>query len=499
MDAFLQFFFEAAGGLSSQGLGTLIGAGGLATAYYFLRTKKAPRKSMESADATVADPMTGKGPKPSALSHSDDLASQEQNVQQGELHKAQTENQGANPKTSTARSGTSEASRPGGTTSANRSSSPKVTTTDTSLKTTSASSPASDLKNAETQQPEEVTTTKPLTAVGADSAPTLASQSHKPSSAPTEDGLEKADRSQYKTLHEALSKTREGFWGRMKSRFSGGSVISPSEIEDLEEILYTSDMGPRAVDQLVTALGRKLKESPGSNLDFLQNSLKSELEDIFQPFEGDSKALQFQPNNEPTVWMVVGVNGAGKTTTIGKLASQQVALGKRVLIAAGDTFRAAADAQLKVWAHRAEVEIFSPDNVKDPSAVAFDALKKGQSKNFDIVIIDTAGRLHTQKNLMEELKKMKRVMGKALPGSPHEVLLVLDANSGQNALMQTEQFHKALGLTGVILTKMDGSAKGGVAVGIAFEHQLPIKMIGVGEKIEDLRPFNPKDFVSAIF
>ena len=305
----------------------------------------------------------------------------------------------------------------------------------------------------------------------------------------------KPDRGEYKSLEDALSKTRAGFWGKVKTAFSGKQSIGKAEIEDLEEALYTSDLGPKTVDHLITKVSGGMGEKD-YNIESLHNSLKSELNSIFLDING--KELSVKEDTKPTVWMVVGVNGAGKTTSIGKLASQQVALGKKVLIAAGDTFRAAADEQLKVWATRAEVEIFSPEGIKDPSAVAFDAVQKGASKDFDLIIIDTAGRLHTQKNLMEELKKMKRVMNKALPGSPHETLLVLDANSGQNALMQTEQFHGALEVSGVILTKMDGSAKGGVAVGIACEHKLPIKMIGVGEKIEDLRPFDSTAFVDSI-
>ena len=303
------------------------------------------------------------------------------------------------------------------------------------------------------------------------------------------------DRGEYKTLEDALSKTRAGFWGKVKGVFSGKQSISSDEIDDLEEALYTSDLGPKTVDHLISKVSTDMG-TPGFNIEMLHSSLKTELNSIFDETKGSQ--LEIDSSKTPTVWMVVGVNGAGKTTSIGKLASQQVAKGKRVLIAAGDTFRAAADEQLRVWATRAEVEIFSPDGVKDPSAVAFDAVQKGVAQNFDLIIIDTAGRLHTQKNLMEELKKMKRVIGKALPDAPHETLLVLDANSGQNALMQTEQFHGALEVTGVILTKMDGSAKGGVAVGIACEHKLPIKMIGVGEKIEDLRPFNFNEFVNSI-
>lgn len=303
----------------------------------------------------------------------------------------------------------------------------------------------------------------------------------------------------YKTLEEALSQTRQSFWGRMAGSFSGDKVDS-SKLEEIEEVLYTSDLGPKTVARLFATLESKVKQA--SDSDFLRQALREEMISIFQ----DSKKSgdQTTPDhflikeNELTVWMVVGVNGAGKTTTIGKLASQLNAQGKKVMIAAGDTFRAAADAQLKVWSERAQVEIFSPENVKDPSAVAFDAVNKAKAKGFDVVIIDTAGRLHTQKNLMEELKKIKRVMEKVVPTAPHEIILVLDANSGQNALVQAEQFHQALGVTGVILTKMDGSAKGGVAVGIACDVGLPVKMIGVGEAVEDLRPFSPKDFVESI-
>ena len=205
-----------------------------------------------------------------------------------------------------------------------------------------------------------------------------------------------------------------------------------------------------------------------------------------------------QLSAKPAVWMVVGVNGAGKTTSIGKLAAHLARSGKKVLVAAGDTFRAAAGNQLKVWTERAQVEIFSPDGVKDPSAVAYDAIAKAKAQGYDVVIIDTAGRLHTQANLMEELKKMKRVMGKVIAEAPHETLIVLDANSGQNALLQAKEFHQALILSGVILTKMDGTAKGGVAVGIANELKIPIRLIGVGEKIGDLRPFSSKDFADSI-
>lgn len=231
-------------------------------------------------------------------------------------------------------------------------------------------------------------------------------------------------------------------------------------------------------------------------------ALKEEMLKMFQSLSSDSQQKESElfdiGSSRPQIWMVVGVNGVGKTTTIGKLANKVAQQGLKVMVVAGDTFRAAADAQLKVWGERAQVEIFSPENVKDPSAVAFDACTSAKSKNMDVVIVDTAGRLHTQENLMEELKKMKRVMQKVIPEAPHETLIVLDANSGQNALIQTEKFHQALGLTGAVLTKLDGSAKGGVALGLAYEYRVPVKVIGVGETVEDLRSFHAKEFVDSI-
>jgi fused signal recognition particle receptor len=298
----------------------------------------------------------------------------------------------------------------------------------------------------------------------------------------------------FKSLEEALSQTKKSFWGRISGSLTGDS-LDKGNLEDIEEILYTSDLGPKTVQRLFSSMESKIK--PGMTGEELRQVLRSEMIHIFAETKQESDSFLIKPD-ELTVWMVVGVNGAGKTTTIGKLASQLQHQGKKVLIAAGDTFRAAADEQLKVWSERANVEIFSPDNVKDPSAVAFDAVNKAKAKGFDVVIIDTAGRLHTQKNLMEELKKVKRVMEKVVPTAPHEVILVLDANSGQNALVQAEQFHQALGVTGVILTKMDGSAKGGVAVGIACDVGLPVRMIGVGESVEDLRVFSPQSFVDSI-
>jgi fused signal recognition particle receptor len=289
-------------------------------------------------------------------------------------------------------------------------------------------------------------------------------------------------------------------------------------MEDLEEILYTSDLGPQTVQRLLQAVETRLKVNGGSGLEAVRLALKDEMLDIFDA-NGPSappvmSSVSTVPNGydhgeqslhtlsiwgrKPSVLMVVGVNGAGKTTTIGKLASRLAQEGQKVLVAAGDTFRAAAGGQLKIWTERAQVEIFNPENVTDPSAVAFMATERAKAEAFDVVIIDTAGRLHTQKNLMEELKKMKRVIAKVIPDAPHEVLLVLDSNSGQNALIQAREFHQALNVTGVVLTKLDGTAKGGVAVGLACELQLPIRLIGVGEGINDLRSFSSREFVDSI-
>lgn len=350
-------------------------------------------------------------------------------------------------------------------------------------------------------------------------------------------------KSEPKPLFSALSNTRSSFFGRLKNIFGGATVLGPGELEELEEILYTSDLGPRTVQRLMDAIQSKVKSNGASGFETVRLVLKDEMLEIFDdvalsaPEAGaqeravlhsdshaDSHADSVRKNEDetithvhhgseayieglerldiwrhkPAVVMVVGVNGAGKTTTIGKLAGRIAKSGRRVLVAAGDTFRAAAGHQLRVWTERAQVEIFDPTTVSDPSAIAFMACQKAQSEGFDLVLVDTAGRLHTQKNLMEELKKMRRVITKQISSAPHEVLLILDANSGQNALIQAREFHQALDVTGVVLTKLDGTAKGGVAVGLAGELRLPIKLIGVGEGIDDLRRFSPREFVDSI-
>jgi fused signal recognition particle receptor len=311
---------------------------------------------------------------------------------------------------------------------------------------------------------------------------------------PIEYGLTKSD-SAPRSLNESLSASRQTIWGRLSQVLKGsmGGVVR----DQVEEILYTSDLGPQTAEILLAKVSEKLSSKELNDLEPLHAALRSEMLSMLSsvvPFD-----LNFSKSpNGPVIWMVVGVNGAGKTTTIGKLASLATQQGLKTMIVAGDTFRAAADSQLKAWAERAHCEIYSPENVKDPSAVAYAAIEKAKAQGFDLVIVDTAGRLHTQEHLMEELKKVKRVMAKLDTAAPQATVLVIDANAGQNALEQARQFHAAIGLSAVIVTKLDGSSKAGVVIGVAHELRLPVTHIGVGEGIQDLRPFDPKSFVQAI-
>ncbi len=313
------------------------------------------------------------------------------------------------------------------------------------------------------------------------------------------------------TVSEALQKTEENFFGRIKKAFSLNSSEKKKVLDEIEEVLYTSDLGPKTVVRLMDKVTDDLSKSEMMDLNKIKNALESEMNLILTPVHESQKNsktvmdLISKSVSGPTVLMVVGVNGAGKTTSIGKITAQLASLNQKVLVAAGDTFRAAAGGQLKVWTDRANeksseslVEIFWPENTTDPAAVAFDAVSKAKAKNFDYVILDTAGRLHTQSNLMDELKKVKRVMTKVIPEAPHETWIVLDANSGQNALNQAVEFNKALEISGVVLTKMDGTAKGGVALGVVDQLQKPIKLIGIGEKIGDLRIFNQTEYVQSV-
>ena len=298
------------------------------------------------------------------------------------------------------------------------------------------------------------------------------------------------------TLAQGLDKTRKhGFVARLSSLFGQPKVVDESVLAELEEVLFTADIGVKTASSLVEMAREKVKRNELSSPERLKAAIREQVERIVALPEPSS----LEGGGPPHVVMVVGVNGAGKTTTIGKLAAQQTQKGKKVLLAAGDTFRAAATEQLDVWAERAQAELVKGPEGGDPGAVVFDALKRAQESGVDVVIADTAGRLHTKAPLMEELKKVKRVMGKALPGAPHEVLLVLDATNGQNAIQQAKQFHEAVGVTGIALTKLDGTAKGGVIIGICDELKLPVVWVGVGEKVPDLRRFAPREFVTALF
>ncbi|NBX00108.1 MAG: signal recognition particle-docking protein FtsY [Methylophilaceae bacterium] len=294
-------------------------------------------------------------------------------------------------------------------------------------------------------------------------------------------------------LKQGLSRTRSQLGNQLASLFGGGK-IDADVYEELETILLTSDVGISATQALLDDIKQRVARQALSDTTQLKAALKDSLMALLAPLE---KPL-ITSEHQPFVIMLTGVNGAGKTTTIGKLTHLFQAKGKSVLIAAGDTFRAAAREQLQAWGERNDVHVVSSEG-GDAAAVIFDAINSAKAKNIDIVLADTAGRLPTQLNLMEEISKVKRVINKALPGAPHEVLLVLDANTGQNALMQVKAFDDALGVTGLVLSKLDGTAKGGVIAAIAKTRPIPIRFIGVGESIEDLRPFKASEFVEALF
>ena len=307
---------------------------------------------------------------------------------------------------------------------------------------------------------------------------------------------QESDGSLFQRLRQGLSKTRSGLTGRLDRLVLGKKEINDDLLEELEEILYTSDLGVVTTQELIhlvqDGVARKELDSP--------EKLKIALKEHIRSFLDVPEVERNNPlPGEPLIIMVIGVNGVGKTTTIGKVAHGFKEEGKEVMLAAADTFRAAAIEQLAIWGDRVGAEVIKQKNGADPSAVSFDAISSAQSKGTDVVLIDTAGRLHTKVNLMDELKKIQRVVGRKLPGAPHEVWLVLDATTGQNAISQAEMFHEAVGVTGIILTKLDGTAKGGIVVGISHQLGLPIRFIGIGEKIDDLRPFKAKEFVEALF
>jgi fused signal recognition particle receptor len=291
-----------------------------------------------------------------------------------------------------------------------------------------------------------------------------------------------------------LAKTRGGFVAKLGKLF-GKKKIDAATLDELEEVLFTADIGPRAADRIFQSV------KTGLSKDELESSAKiwSKIRETSKHILAVDAPVMDLSTHKPFVLIVLGVNGVGKTTTIGKLASKWKADGKKVLLAAGDTFRAAATEQLEEWAKRAGVEIVKGKPQGDPSSVIFDAVKKGVEDKFDIVICDTAGRLHSNAGLMDELKKVRRVCDKAMPGSPHETWMVLDATTGQNAISQAKTFKADMEITGIVLTKLDGSSKGGVVLGICDELKVPVRFVGLGEKIGDLRPFDPSEFVEQLY
>ena len=319
------------------------------------------------------------------------------------------------------------------------------------------------------------------------------------------EGLDEQRHSSEKTgfftrLKQGLSKTRQSFSENMALLVLGRKEIDEALFEELEMLLLSADVGVEATDRIIRTLtaqvSRKELKDPEALLNSLKDQLQTIIEPISQPLDIDT---HLQNNTGPFVILMVGINGVGKTTTIGKLANKLQSEGKSVMLAAGDTFRAAAVEQLQTWGARNNVPVVAQKTGADSAAVIFDAIQSAKAKKIDVLIADTAGRLHTQSNLMEELKKVKRVMTKVDETAPHEVMLVIDAGTGQNALNQADQFQKAVGVSGITLTKLDGTAKGGIVFALAEQLAIPVRYIGVGESIEDLRPFQAKEFSEALF
>jgi fused signal recognition particle receptor len=300
-------------------------------------------------------------------------------------------------------------------------------------------------------------------------------------------------------LKEGLSKTREKLVTRITETFSGKAVIDDNTLNELEEILISSDLSSELAEKIINNLRINLKDEKDRTLSNIIGLLKNELLKILNTEQTNVSSNGFKDKAKPYVILIVGVNGVGKTTTIGKLASNYKMAGNKVIVGAADTFRAAANEQLEIWAQRAGVGIIQQHKGADPSSVAFESVKKGIDEEYDIVLIDTAGRLHSKVNLMNELNKINKAISKILPDAPHDTYLVLDATLGQNAIVQAEEFSKVTKLTGLIITKLDGTAKGGTIFQICATKRIPVKYIGVGEKLDDLQTFNPQLFVDALF
>ncbi len=302
------------------------------------------------------------------------------------------------------------------------------------------------------------------------------------------------------SLDKGLEKTRENIFTRISKSIIGKSTIDDDVLDTVEEVLVTSDVGVSTTLKIVDRIQKRVARDKYINSSELNKLLKDEVVTLMQEnYKPGEEEDYFNPKNKPYVIMVVGVNGVGKTTTIGKLANQFKLSGKKVLLGAADTFRAAAVDQLTIWSKRVDVDLISQGMGADPASVAYDTVQSAVSKGYDVVIIDTAGRLHNKVGLMNELTKIKRVMQKVVPEAPHEILLVLDASTGQNAIEQAKQFTAATEVNALALTKLDGTAKGGVVIGISDEFKIPVKYIGVGEKMEDLQVFDREEFVDSLF
>jgi len=301
----------------------------------------------------------------------------------------------------------------------------------------------------------------------------------------------------FERLKERLGKTRQTFVRQVDELFLGKRVIDEELLDDLEEILIMADLGVGTTQDILEKARLQIKRKELNDPQALRKVIKEIMLDYLQG--SDKPGDLVMPESGPFVIMVLGVNGVGKTTTIGKMAYKFKQANQNVLLVAADTFRAAASEQLQIWGERIGVEVISQQQGADPSSVVYDALEYAGPRNFDVIIVDTAGRLHTKVNLMEELKKIKRVMDKKLTGAPHEIMLVLDATTGQNAVSQAKLFHEAVGITGLTLTKLDGTAKGGIVINICHDFSIPIRFIGIGEQMEDLRDFDASEFVEALF
>lgn len=307
--------------------------------------------------------------------------------------------------------------------------------------------------------------------------------------------MEKSGGGFFSRLKEGLAKTRQGFVEKVEKLVAGHNRIDEELYEELEAALVEADVGVSTTMEILDKVREQVRARGVKD----PADVKGILKEVILEVIGNEPNPLAEAGEGPTVIMVVGVNGVGKTTTIGKLAARFKGAGKKVVLGASDTFRAAAIDQLEIWAGRAGVDLIKHQENSDPAAVAYDALQAARSRKADYVIVDTAGRLHTKSNLMEELKKVRRVLNRELPGAPHEVLLVLDATTGQNAVSQAKIFDEAVGVTGIALTKLDGTAKGGVVVAISRGLRIPVKLIGIGEQVDALRDFVPRDFVDALF